>query len=106
MFCIVFIIVMVVFYYFVVFFFEFVDEDMVVGGGCVWIYINFVVYILYIFYCMYYGVDCREFGFVFYNWISRCNFKRVQVLCLFWCDLECVSICDDWNFFFIGRIVF
>lgn len=77
-FSIVFIIVIGVFYYFVVFFFEFVDEDMVVGGGCVWIYINFVVYILYIFYCMYYGVDCREFGFVFYNWISRFNLKKFR----------------------------
>lgn len=71
MFSIVFIIVMVVFYYFVVFFFEFVDENMVVGNGCVWIYINFVVNILYIFYCMYYVVKCGGFGFVFYNWFCK-----------------------------------
>lgn len=53
--------------YFVVFFFEFVD-----GNGCVWIDINYVVYILY------YGVDISE---------------------------QCISIWDNLNFFFVGRVV-
>lgn len=98
------IIVMVVFHNFSVFTSEPVEEDTAVGGR-VRIYTNFAVHILHILYRMYYGADRRELGPVFHNWIRRFNFKRVQFLRLLRCDLECVSICDDWNLHFVGRTV-
>lgn len=99
------IIVMVVFHYFAVFPSKPVDENTAVGGSRVRIYTDFAVHILHILYRVHYGADRRELGPVFHNWISRFNFKRVQVLRLLRCDLECVSICDDWNLLFIGRTV-
>lgn len=99
------IIVVVVFHYFAVFPSEPVDEDTAVGGGRVRIYTNFAVHILHILYRMHHGADRGELGPIFHDWISRFNFKRVQVLRLLRCDLECVGICDDWNLLFVGRAV-
>lgn len=54
---------------------------------------------------MHHGADRGELGPIFYDWISGFNLKRVQVLRLLRCDLECVGICDDWNLLFVGRAV-